>query len=66
MERGDTVRLVARAGGVTASAVGKVLQSGGVGDRVEVENLGSGRTVSGVVQDGGVVEVILAGREVGR
>lgn len=55
--RGDTVRLVAREGGVTASTLGKALESAGVGDTLRVENLASGRTLAGVLRDGGIVDV---------
>jgi len=55
--RGDTVRLVARVGGVVASTLGKALESAGVGDTLRVENLASGRTLAGVLRDGGVVDV---------
>ncbi len=55
--RGDTVRLVARVGGVTASTLGKALESAGVGDSLRVENLASGRTLAGVLRDGGIVDV---------
>jgi len=58
--RGDVVRLVARVGGVTASTLGKALGSAGIGEVVQVENLGSGRTVAGIVRGGGLVEVATA------
>lgn len=58
VDRGAMVHLVARVGGVTASTLGKALEKGGLGERVQVENLSSGRTVTGVVRDGGVVDVI--------
>ncbi len=61
--RGDLVRVVARVGGVTASTLGKALGSAGVGETVQVENLSSGRTVAGVVRDGGLVEVVAGLRE---
>ncbi|MHB8766476.1 MAG: flagellar basal body P-ring formation chaperone FlgA, partial [Deferrisomatales bacterium] len=55
--RGDTVRLVARVGGVVASTLGKALEPAGAGEVVRVENLASGKAVSGVVREGGVVDV---------
>lgn len=57
VKRGDTVRLVARVGGVTATTLGKALETAGVGDTVRVENLSSGRSLAGVLRDGGVVDV---------
>jgi flagella basal body P-ring formation protein FlgA len=57
VERGDVVRLVARVGGVVASVPGKALDSAGVGEVLLVENVSSGQALSGVLRDGGVVEV---------
>jgi len=57
VERGDLVRIVARVGGVVASTMGKSLETGGVGDLVRVENLQSGRLLTGTLQEGGVVEI---------
>ncbi|MEW6489401.1 MAG: flagellar basal body P-ring formation chaperone FlgA [Thermodesulfobacteriota bacterium] len=57
VKRGDTVRLVARVGGVTATTLGKALETAGVGDTLRVENLSSGRSLAGVLRDGGVVDV---------
>ena len=57
VERGDLVRIVARVGGVVASTMGKSLETAGVGDLVRVENLQSGRKLTGVLQEGGVVEI---------
>lgn len=57
VQRGDTVRLVARVGAVAASALGKSLTTAAVGEHAEVQNLASGRTLAGVVREGGVVDV---------
>jgi flagella basal body P-ring formation protein FlgA len=57
VERGDVVRLVARVGGVVASVPGKALDSAGVGEILLVENVSSGQALSGVLRDGGVVDV---------
>jgi flagella basal body P-ring formation protein FlgA len=57
VKRGDTVRLVARVGGVTATTLGKALETAGVGDTLRVENLSSGRSLAGVLREGGVVDV---------
>ncbi|GAB4263497.1 MAG: hypothetical protein Kow0092_14460 [Deferrisomatales bacterium] len=58
--RGDGVRLVARVGGVVASLPGRALEPAGIGETLRVENLSSGKTVSGVLREGGVVDVIPA------
>lgn len=57
VQKGDAVRLVARVGGVTASAPGRTLEEGRVGEGVRVENLASGRVVQGTLRDRGVVDV---------
>ncbi len=57
VSRGDLVRLVARVGGVTASTLGRALEPAGLGERIRVENLTSGRTVAGVLRESGVVDV---------
>ena len=57
VSRGDLVRLVARVGGVTASTLGRALEPAGLGERLRVENLTSGRTVAGVLREAGVVDV---------
>ena len=57
VDRGDMVRVVARVGGVVASTVGKSMETAGIGDLVRVENLNSGRMLTGILQEGGVVEV---------
>ncbi len=57
VERGDLVRLVARVGAVTATTLGRAVEAAGIGERVRVENLSSGRTVAGVVREAGVVDV---------
>ncbi len=61
VDRGDTLLLVARVGGVTASLPGRAMEPAGIGDMLRVESLSSGQTLSGVLRDGGVVEVT-AGR----
>jgi len=57
VQRGEVVRMVSRVGGVTATTLGKALDRAGLGEALPVENLASGRTVTGVLRDGGVVEV---------
>jgi flagella basal body P-ring formation protein FlgA len=56
--RGDAVLLVARVGAVVATAPGRALESAGVGDSVRVENTVSGQAVTGVLRDGGVVDLV--------
>jgi flagella basal body P-ring formation protein FlgA len=58
VERGDMVRVVARVGGVTAATMGRSMETGGVGDLVRVENVQSGRLLTGTLQEGGVVEIV--------
>lgn len=60
VSRGDTVRLVARVQGISASTLGRALDTAGIGDRILVENLTSGRTVVGVLREGGVVDAMPA------
>ena len=43
---------------VIASTMGKSMETGGVGDLVRVENLQSGRLLTGTLQEGGVVEIV--------
>jgi len=56
--RGDAVLLVARVGAVVATVPGKALESAGVGDTLRVENAVSGKALTGVLRDGGVVDVV--------
>jgi flagella basal body P-ring formation protein FlgA len=57
VERGDAVRLVARVGGVVASALGRALEPAGVGDSLRVENFSGDRPLVGVLREGGIVDV---------
>lgn len=57
VEKGDLVRLVARVGGVTATAPGKALEEGRPGEGLRVENLASGRVLQGILRERGVVDV---------
>lgn len=57
VRRGDSVVVVARAGGIEVRAAGKALGDAGAGERVNVENLSSRRMLQGVVRPGGEVEV---------
>ena len=55
--RGDRVRLVARSGNLTVTSEGEVLENGGTGDRIRVENLSSGKQVVARVKNSRTVEV---------
>ena len=57
VEKGDLVHLVARAGAVVATTLGRALEPGRLGEEVRVENVGSGRIVQGVLRESGVVDV---------
>lgn len=57
IRRGDSVTLVARAGGIEVRAMGRALGDAGQGERIGVENLSSRRMLQGVVGSSGEVEV---------
>ncbi|MGR3806002.1 flagellar basal body P-ring formation chaperone FlgA [Marinibacterium profundimaris] len=57
VERNDVVTLVFARGGLLISAEGRALSRGGVGDSVRVMNLSSRTTVTGLVQENGMIEV---------
>lgn len=57
VSNGAKVRIVFQEEGLTITAYGAALQSGGVGDIVSVRNLDSGLTISGTVQSDGSVRV---------
>ena len=57
IERGQTVDLVAEAAGLKVHMQGKSLGRGGVGDRLYVKNLSSGKRVEGLVLASGSVLV---------
>ena len=56
VRRGDAVALVSRAGGIEVRAAGKALGDAGLGQRVNVENLGSRRIVQARATGPGEVE----------
>jgi flagellar basal body P-ring formation protein FlgA len=58
VQRGQTVTLVADAGGISVRMPGRVLSDGLVNQRVRVENLSSGRIVEGIARSEQVVEII--------
>ena len=57
VKRGTQVQIIANAGGLYVTMRGKALADGGRGDRVRVENLASGRVVTGTVSRPGVILV---------
>ena len=59
VERGQTVTLVADAGGMSVSMQGRALTDALVNQRVKVENLSSGKVVEGIARSQQVVEIIL-------
>ena len=58
IKRGGQVDIVSISGGLQVRMRGKALADGGRGDRIQVENLSSGRVVSGTVVSSGVVHVL--------
>src|SRR5579859_7092364 len=59
VQRGQTVTLVADAGGMKVSMAGRALTDGLVNQRVRVTNLSSGKVVEGIARSEQVVEIIL-------
>jgi flagella basal body P-ring formation protein FlgA len=57
--RGQTVTLVADAGGIRVRMAGRALTDGMVNQRVRVQNLSSGKIVEGIARSEQVVEIIL-------
>ena len=60
VKRGQTVTIVAKAGGISVNMSGTALADGGLNQRIRVENTNSGRIVEGVVRSGEHVEVLLS------
>lgn len=58
VQRGQSVTLVANAGGISVRMAGKALSDGLVNQRVRVENLSSGKVVEGIARSAQVVEII--------
>jgi flagella basal body P-ring formation protein FlgA len=58
VERNQIVTLIYDQGGLTIATEGRVLDRGGVGDRIRVRNLGSRNTVTGTVGEDGQVYVM--------
>ncbi len=58
IQRGQTVTLVADAGGLSVRMAGRALSDGLVNQRVRVQNLSSGKIVEGIARSEQVVEII--------
>jgi flagellar basal body P-ring formation protein FlgA len=59
VQRGQSVTLVADAGGMSVRMAGRALSDGLVNQRVKVQNLSSGKIVEGIARSEQVVEIIL-------
>ena len=59
VERGQSVTLLADAGGMSIRMAGRAMSDGLINQRVKVQNLSSGRVVEGIARSSQVVEVIL-------
>lgn len=57
VRRGSQVEILANAGNLEVRMRGKALANGAIGDRIRVQNLTSGRKVTGLVIEPGVVQV---------
>jgi flagella basal body P-ring formation protein FlgA len=60
IRRGQSVTLMVETGGMRINMSGKALIDGAIGQRIQVENLSSGRVVEGIVRSREHVEVIVA------
>ncbi|HWG72107.1 MAG TPA: flagellar basal body P-ring formation chaperone FlgA [Steroidobacteraceae bacterium] len=58
VQRGQSVTLVADAGGLSVRMAGKALSDGLMNQRVKVQNLSSGKIVEGIARSEQVVEII--------
>ena len=59
VRRGQTVTLVADAGGISVRTNGRALMDGFVNQRVKVENLSSGKIIEGIARSDQTVEIIV-------
>ncbi len=59
VERGQSVTLLADAGGISVRMAGRALSDGLMNQRVKVQNLSSGKIVEGIARSAQVVEIIL-------
>jgi flagella basal body P-ring formation protein FlgA len=59
VQRGQSVTLIADAGGISVRMGGRALSDGLINQRVRVQNLSSGKVVEGIARSEQVVEIIL-------
>jgi flagella basal body P-ring formation protein FlgA len=59
VQRGQSVTLIADAGGISVRMAGRALTDGLMNQRVRVQNLSSGKVVEGIARSEQVVEIIL-------
>ena len=59
VQRGQSVTLLADAGGISVRMAGRALSDGLMNQRVRVQNLSSGKIVEGIARSAQVVEIIL-------
>jgi flagella basal body P-ring formation protein FlgA len=59
VQRGQSVTLLADAGGISVRMAGRALSDGLMNQRVRVQNLSSGKIVEGIARSSQVVEIIL-------
>jgi flagellar basal body P-ring formation protein FlgA len=59
VQRGQSVTLIADAGGMSVRMAGKALSDGLMNQRVRVQNLSSGKIVEGIARSEQIVEIIL-------
>ena len=58
VQRGQSVTLIADAGGISVRMAGRALSDGLINQRVKVQNLSSGKVVEGIARSAQVVEII--------
>ena len=59
VQRGQSVTLIADAGGMSVRMAGRALSDGLMNQRVRVQNLSSGKIVEGIARSEQIVEIIL-------
>jgi flagella basal body P-ring formation protein FlgA len=59
IRRGQSVTLIATAGGINVTMSGKSLMDGALNQRIRAENLSSGRVIEGIVRSREHVEILL-------
>lgn len=57
VQQGKSVKIVFASGGLVITGEGVALQSGGVGDTLNVRNVDSGATIRGIAQADGTVRI---------